>query len=248
VLANTLIQGSPYKLEANAEDVFHKNGLSSKDVILGVTPQANQEKDPFSASTQFWPGYFNLYVAKSTLKAMFDDDPRQAWNIGSVRPIPGYYFFTKYIKEDNTPSVLSESYYALRLTETYLLKAEAIVRSGGNLADAKTAVHEVQKSAGIWRSENATGLPVIAYPVPYHSVESASTSASLLLEIYKETEKSLVAEDGIEWLALLRLPFETVQQLKPTITIQSKYILPIPKDEFLYNPLFGNQNPGYDKQ
>jgi hypothetical protein len=48
-------------------------------------------------------------------------------------------------------------------------------------------------------------------------------------------------------MALLRLPFETVKLFKPTITNQTQYILPIPKDEFLYNPLFGDQNTGYSK-
>lgn len=246
-LANKLIRESPYQLEANEEDVFHKNGLSSKDVILGVKPQANQEKDDFAGSSQFWPGYYNLYVAKSRLKTLYDNDPRQAWNIGTVRPDGASSYFTKYIRENNMPSVLSETYYALRLTETYLLKAEAIVRGGGDLADAKAAVHEVQKSAGIWRKSEITGLPVITYPVPYNAIENASTPEALIMEIFRETVKNLVAEDGVEWLALLRLPLETVKQLRPTISSQTKYILPIPKDEFLYNALFGDQNPGYDK-
>jgi hypothetical protein len=59
--------------------------------------------------------------------------------------------------------------------------------------------------------------------------------------------KSLVAEDGLEWMAMLRMPFETVKQIKPTITSQIQYILPVPLDEFKYNPSFGDQNPGYSK-
>jgi hypothetical protein len=237
-LANTLIQNSPYKLEAIAEDVFHKNGLTSKEVILGIKPQANQEKETYSTSAQYWPGASSLYVAKTALRTLYDNDPRQAWIIGSVRPRPAYSFFTKYMKENGVPSVVSETYYVLRLTEVYLLKAEAIVRSGGSLSEAKAVVHEIQAKAGITASANNTS---------YLAVEGANTPASLLIQIFNETVKSLIAEDGMEWLAMLRLPFETVKSLKPTITNQSQYILPIPKDEFLYNPIFGEQNTGFSK-
>lgn len=237
-LANSLIQDSPYKLEAIAQDLFQKNGLSSKEVILGIKPQANQEKETYSTSAQYWPGASSLYVAKTALKATYDNDPRQNWIIGSVRPRPAYYFFTKYMKENGVPSPLSETYYALRLTEVYLLKAEALVRSGGSLADAKIAVHQVQEKSEITPTTNV---------FHYDAVEDANTAQGLLVEIYKETVKSLIAEDGMEWMALLRLPFETVKQFKSTITNQTQYILPIPKDEFLYNPLFGDQNTGYSK-
>lgn len=246
-LANTLIQQSPYKLEPIAEDVFHKNGLTSKDVILGIKPQANQEKETYSTSAQYWPGASSLYCAKTPLKTIYDNDPRQAWVIGSVRPKPAYFYFTKFMKENGVSSALSESYYALRLTEVYLLKAEAIVRSGTDFSEAKLAVHEVQKSAGIWKKDEVTGLPVVLYPVPYNAIETATQQSALLMQIFNETVKSLVAEDGMEWLAMLRLPFDTVKQLKPTITNQSQYILPVPKDEFLYNPIFGDQNTGYSK-
>ncbi|TCD02849.1 RagB/SusD family nutrient uptake outer membrane protein [Pedobacter psychroterrae] len=237
-LANTLIQESPYKLEPIAEDVFHKKGLSSQEVILGIKPQANQEKETYSTSAQYWPGASSLYVARAPLKSLYANDPRQAWIIGSARPKAGYFFFTKYMKENGVSSALSETYYVLRLTEVYLLKAEAIVRSGGSLADAKAVVHEIQAKAGITTASNNTS---------YLAVENAGTSAALVMEIFKETVKSLIAEDGMEWMAMLRLPFDTVKQLKPTIANQSQYILPVPKDEFLYNPIFGDQNPGYAK-
>ena len=237
-LANLLIQESPYKLEAIAEDVFHKNGLSSKEVILGIKPQANQERETYSRSAQYWPGASSLYVAKGPLKNIYANDPRESWMIGSARPRAGYFFFTKYMKEGGVSSALTESYYALRLTEVYLLKAEAIVRSGGSLTDAKAVVHEIQSKSGITALANNTS---------YLAVESANTPATLLVEIFNETVKSLIAEDGMEWLAMLRLPFDTIKSLKPTITNQAKYILPVPKDEFLYNPIFGEQNPGYSK-
>lgn len=240
-LANTIMQSSPFVLEGKVEDIFHKNGLASKEVILGLKPQALQMTDPYSKSKQYWPGSSSLYVAKSALKDLYANDPRQAWVIGTANPStssPNTFYFTKFYQQNTLPSEVSETDYALRLTEVYLLKAEAIVRSGGNLADARLLVHQIQDKAGITAVTNN---------IPYLTVENAVSPATLLVEIYKETAKSLVAEDGIEWLSLLRLPFATVQQMRPTITSQIQYIIPVPRNEFIYNPSFGEQNTGYTK-
>jgi hypothetical protein len=240
-LADNLIQNGPFSLEANSQDIFRKNGLSSKEVILGVKSQPSQEFNAYSKSRQYWPGASSLFTASAGLKNLLANDPRQTWITGIKNPnsTRESYFFTKYVAVGSTPTVVSETDYALRLTEAYLLKAEAIVRSGGNVADAKAVVHLIQAKAGITASDNNA---------PYLAVENAATPSTLLTEIYKETVKSLIGEDGMEWMALLRMPFDTVKQLKPTITSQTQYILPVPATEFLYNPAFGLQNPGYSSK
>lgn len=235
-LANTVITTSPYTLEANVKDIFRTKGLASNEVILGLTPQTNQEKDYYSRSKQYWPSASSLYVAKKALKDLIGTDPRSTWVVGGasayVAYSPNTFYFTKYIAQGSTPTVVSETYYAIRLSEVYLLKAEAIVRSGGPLSDAKAAVKEVMTHAGV---------------TDFSVVDNAATANDLLLQIYYETVKSLVAEDGQEWMALLRLDFATVKQIKPTITTKLQYILPIPHSEFVYNPTIGDQNPGYNK-
>lgn len=242
-LANTIIQSSPYVLEAKQEDIFHTKGLSSKEIILGITPQALQTTDPYSKSLQYYPSASSLYVATVSLKSMYANDPRLTWMIGTTTPYsatyaPGTTYFMKYILQGGVSTTISESDYPLRLTEVYLLEAEAIVRSGGTLSDARALVHTIQSKAGITATANNTN---------YLAVEGANTTDLLLLEIYKETVRSMVGEDGSEWNALLRLPLATVMQIKPTITSQNQYILPVPISEFLYNPLFGDQNTGYSK-
>lgn len=239
-LVDNVLQSGPYTLEPVAKDLFRTKGLASEEVILGVTPQANQEKDFYAKSKQYWPGASSLYVATARLKNLLNNDPRQTWVVGSQKGtgLVESYFFTKYIAEGTVPTTVSETDYAIRLSEVYLLKAEAIVRSGGALNDAKELVHQIQEKAGITATQNTTS---------YLAIENAAAAPELLVEIYKETVKTLVGEDGMEWMALLRLPFATVQQLKPTITNQVLYILPVPADEFKYNPAFGDQNPGYQK-
>jgi len=235
-LANNIIQNSPYQLEAKTIDIFRSKGLASSEVILGLKSQANQEKDYYSRSAQFWPGASSMYVAKRALKDLLANDPRAPWLIGGANPYSAYspdtYYFTKYMPQGGTVTPVTETYYAMRLSEVYLLKAEAIVRSGGSLTDAKTAVKEVMTHAGV---------------TDFSAIDNANTANDLLLQIYYETVKALVAEDGQEWMALLRLDFNTVKQIKPTITTQAQYILPIPHSEFVYNPTVGDQNPGYSK-
>ncbi|MNL52078.1 hypothetical protein D3C87_1752220 [compost metagenome] len=113
------------------------------------------------------------------------------------------------------------------------------MRSGGSLADARLLVHQIQEKSGITAVNN---------PVNYLAVEAAVSPAQLLVEIYKEFSRNMVAEDGIEWLALLRLPFAEVRAQRPTILLQTQYIMPIPFTEFQLNPTIGEQNPGYLRQ
>lgn len=235
---NVINQGG-YELEANPRDIFHSKGLSSEEVILGIKPQAQQELDYYSKSAQYWPGASALYVAKAALIDLLANDPRADWMIGSPHTSPASpntSYFAKYHRENTSPSQLSETDYAMRLTEVYLLKAEAIVRSGGSMREAKDLVHLIQSKSGITLTENNTH---------YLDVENAGSRETLLVEIFKETSRSLVAEDGMEWMALLRLPLATVTQIKPTIMSTAQFILPIPVSEFIYNPSFGDQNPGY---
>ncbi|MEC5143261.1 RagB/SusD family nutrient uptake outer membrane protein [Chitinophaga sp. 212800010-3] len=236
-LANTVGQSGSYALENNLKDLFYVKGLNSKEVILGIKPQPNQEVFRYILSRQYYPGASGLYVAKQGFKDLFRNDPREAWMVGPLVPraqatSPGARYFTKYIPYEGTPSQTTETSYAFRLTEVYLLQAEAIIRSGGSLPAAKTLIKTVMAKAGV---------------SDFTVIDNASTPEELLLQNYYEILRNLTGEDGIEWMALLRLPFNTVRQLKPTITSQKQYILPIPLIEFLQNPVIGDQNPGYDR-
>ena len=235
-LANNIIQTGPYQLEPVTKDLFYIKGLASNEVMLGLKPQANQHLDYYSRSKQFWPSASSLFVATGNLKDLLQDDPRRSWLVGSASPYAAYtpnsYYFTKYIPQGSVATPVSETYYAMRLSEVYLLKAEAMIRSGGSLDDAKTAIKEVMTRGGV---------------TDFSDIDNAATPEDLLVQLYYETAKSFVAEDGQEWMALLRLDFNTVKQIRPTITDQRQYIVPIPHSEFVYNPAIGDQNPGYDK-
>jgi hypothetical protein len=236
-LGNTIMQSGPYTLENNLKDLFQSKGLNSKEVILGIKPQVNQELFYYILSRAYYPFASSGYVATKAFRDLLQNDPRQTWMVGPANngasySTPNTFFFSKYIPYGGATSQTTETSYALRLSEVYLLTAEATVRSGGDLTIAKTLIKTVMAKAGV---------------TDFSAVDNAATPDALLLQNYYETVRNLTGEDGIEWLALLRLPFATVKQLKPTITNQIQYLFPIPSGEFLQNPLIGEQNPGYTK-
>lgn len=217
-LTNDILQNGPYELEAVTKNIFTTKGLDSKEVILGVTPMARQVN---KSDNYFY--YGPAYIPTPALITLLSGDPRENWVLGDV---DGELGITKY----KGPRL--EENYLFRLTEIYLIRAEAIVRSGGPLADAKTLVKIVQQHSEVTN---------------FSAVDNANTPAALLLEIYKEFARNMLCEDGQDWFALLRQPLTTVTALRPSITSKNQYILPIPQNEFLKNAAIGEQNPGYDK-
>ena len=233
-LGNTLMQNGGYALEPNLKDLFYTKGLASKEVILGTKPQPNQQDFYYILSRSYYPIQSSLFVAKQPFKDLLSADPRGTWMVGPQTPYQAYspntYYFTKYIPYGTATSVNSETSYLFRLSEVYLLTAEAIIRSGGDLNTAKTLIKTVMGKGGV---------------TDFSAIDNAATTSALLVQNYYEVSRCLMGEDNIEWFTLLRLPFETVKQLKPTITSQIQYYFPVPQDEFTTNPAFGQQNPGY---
>ncbi|MEC5145137.1 RagB/SusD family nutrient uptake outer membrane protein [Chitinophaga sp. 212800010-3] len=232
-LADAIINSGKYTLETRTQDIFYLKGLNSQEVILGIRPQQNQENYYYCLSHQYWPGASSLYVAKTALKDLLKNDPRSTWMVGdSNKNAAGTYYFLKYIKQGSSPSVTSETAYAFRLTEVYLLKAEALVKGTGDLQGARDILKMVMGHGGV---------------TDFSAVDNAAGTTQVLKQIYLETARNLVGEDGQEWMALLRQSPATILELRPTLNDKIRYILPVPKSEFVFNPLFGDQNPGYQK-
>jgi hypothetical protein len=79
----------------------------------------------------------------------------------------------------------------------------------------------------------------------FTALNAMNTREQLTTEVFRELMRSLVAEDGSDWMALLRLPFDTIKQLNGNMKARWQYILPVPYSEYEKNPTFGDQNPGY---
>lgn len=238
-LADQIIQNSPHRLENDSKDIFRSKGLSSNEVILGIRPQPNQENNSYNLSIMYSYYTGQITVAHYATKRFYDlfrtTDPRRNWVTGDAIPgtnTAGGHFFSKYIVLNGKPTIVSETAYAFRLSEVYLLKAEAISRSMNSMNDAKQILKLMMQHAGV------TDLAFI---------DQIGTYDELQLQVFYELSRNLVGEDGQEWMALLRFPLATVKTLKPTISTTAQYILPIPAHEFLTNPTIGEQNPGYSK-
>ena len=226
-LTKDIIANGPYALEANAQDVFWTKGLTSKEVILGV--------QPFPKQNIKWMSYISYddYGPNDFMTSLFQGDPRADWQIQTVANSYGPdVALTKFYPGSTTSiaaATISENSYAMRLTEAYLLEAEAITASGGSLADAKTLLKIIESHAGI---------------TDFTAVDAAATADTLQLLIIEEEMKSFVGEAGQDWLAVRRLPFATVQSLLPSIKDKSLLLLPIPDAEMTANSKM-KQNSNY---
>ncbi|HWK07761.1 MAG TPA: RagB/SusD family nutrient uptake outer membrane protein [Puia sp.] len=223
-LTQDVISNGGYALEDNLKDIFFQKGLASKEVILGIYPEPNQiiKHDDYLNYPE--------WNASQELIDLLQSDPRSTWVAGMA--YNQYYgdstlCITKYQSDQ-----YGEVSYIFRLTEMYLLQAEAITRSGGSLADAKTLLKAVMSKAGV---------------TDFTAVDNAATADDLLIEINKEVVKNLVCEDGAEWFSLLRFTFDQVKAMRPTITDKIQYIIPIPQTELDRNGSI-KQNPGYPAQ
>jgi len=238
-LMDDVIKSGPFVLEPNVMDVFLTKGFSSKEVILGIQPYP-KESYKFNQNQ-----HGTRYMVSDSLASWLTNDPRNQWYYKPINSfIPDAKEITKYFSGDPVPNntfaavqtPLSEYCYAFRLSEAYLMEAEAITLSNGNLSNAKTLLETVMVHAG---------MPITdpQYAAAYNAVANANTPAALQLLIVKEELKNFAFENGADWFALRRLPFKTLQSIQPAIKDATRLIFPIPISELNGNNVI--QNPGY---
>jgi hypothetical protein len=224
-----IIANGPFVLEANVKDIFLTKNVASKEVMMGITPYPSQQWK--------WQGYiyYNDYSPNQFMTDMFAGDPRAAWQIQTVKNAYGNYIaHTKYYPGPVAPAgisftAVSEYSYAFRLSEAYLLKAEALVAKGGTLDEAKSLLKTIRSHAGV---------------TDFTDIDAATTAPQMQLLTIKEEMRSFVNEAGQDWFAVRRLPYSTLQTLLPSITDKALLILPIPDAEITSNKAM-KQNPGY---
>lgn len=169
------------------------------------------------------------YVLTPALMAAFEqgDARKTAWLKTTAVSGQNYVFPFKYKQRSaavpGTPP--SEHYVILRLTEQYLIRAEARARQS-NLDGAKADLNVVRTRSGL-------------------SNTLATDESSLLLAIEKERQREFFAEWGHRWFDLKRTgrADAVLGSIKPGWqTTDALY--PIPFLEIQNNP-FLTQNPGY---
>jgi len=231
-LTSDVIANGGFALEDSVKDVFLTNGFTSKEVILGVQPFAT-ETYKFQQNQ-----YYGQYPASDSFVSLVGPtDGRNQWvfrtdNGGTV--YGGAYGplneITKYYSGATATPVqtpLSENCYAFRLTEAYLLEAEAITLSGGDLPTARTLLKTIEAHAGI---------------KDFSDVDAATTATQLQALVVKEEIKNFFSENGADWFALRRLGISgstpnitAIATIQPAVTSVNQLILPIPNSEIITN-------------
>lgn len=184
--------------------------------------------------------------ATRSLDSIMNGDPRKAVVIGdSIQVKYDGGLSDKYrnapVKKMNNASNDMPIIY-LRTGEMYLLKAEAIMRNGGSIADAWAPIVLLRNRAGA----------TITTPASREALEDA---------IFNEWVCELACENGSEWMAVRRVGIDKLLSINALLreayekqvtagtddiyrkSIVDKRILMIPTSETNSNPV--EQNPGY---
>jgi len=217
-LADEVIGSGVFSLENNYADIF-VNRLNSPELVFGVfASQVEGSGHTFfllAPSSPLGQGRYDYAPSQAYLDLM-DGDPRSEASFGFAPEGPE-------VRKYPNLTIGDDPTYVIRLAELYLIKAEALARSGGTIADARTALNVVRARAGVEPSQ-------------------AQTAEELLAEIQLEKVKELAFEGSHEWFDAIR--FGNIRQIKTTVLSENQFVLPIPSDEVDPNNEL-DQNPGY---
>lgn len=230
---------NPYVGGAGGNDAFSVIGEISH--YIGLLSQAPS-----------WIGNSYLTATTSIINAYEDGDPRKAYNINleatDLINVMKYVRNTAFVKNGSPGDGLSiNNPRILRYADVLLLKAEAIVRSGGSLSEAIGLVNQIRERA---RNSDESGTPSLA---PANRNVSESNPATVLEWIFQERRLELAFEEGHRWWDLRRRHIAGEIDLKThdfsssrldfSFTDKNVYF-PLPDREVVDNPNL-NQNPGY---
>ncbi|PSL36108.1 RagB/SusD family nutrient uptake outer membrane protein [Chitinophaga ginsengisoli] len=233
--ADQVISNSAYELLTDLNQVFLKN---SKETIWALQPNVNSFSGVNTPDAKVlinrWGFLDPDWYLSSLLTSAFEmgDMRKTAW---TQEKAAGYIAY-KY-KQGYGTSEQTEYTIVLRIAEQYLIRSEARAMQDKLLGD-----HSAVSDLNLIRAR--AGL----------SETSAKTRESILAAISKERQVELFLEWGDRWLNLKRTGnlnevMTEVSKSKGVAWQPYKSLLPIPYDEFKWNPsLRGHQNPGYGEQ
>ena len=251
-----------YTKENNAESFFE---YQANEAAGGSNNNAALNNDFFAVvgDISAWYGYFTrkptwigntVYSAtQSLIDAYEPGDPRRIYTLTANAKGTDLTNVVKYTRDGmwtngkqaneqskNNPRIL-------RYADVLLMKAEAIVRSGGSLSEAIGLVNQVRARA---RKSTLTG---VESAVPADLSTAQTNPATVLDLIYNERRIELACEEGHRWYDLRRRHLAGEIDLK-NWNFNSKRVdfqfrdhnvnFPLPEIEVIENPNL-SQNAGY---
>lgn len=194
------------------------NGTFSQ-TAEGFTLVAN----PFNSRV---PGYF---VSPLMLASFEQGDLRKAQWTGVKTVFGTNYIYPAKYKQRTVDGSPAEDYVLIRLSEMYLIRAEAQARQGV-LTEAIADLNQI-------RNPDRVGLPVYSGP---------ATEAAVIAAIMKERRIELYCEGGHRWYDLKRTgTVDGVLSAEKPNWQSTDALFPVPASEIILNP-FLKQNPGYE--
>jgi hypothetical protein len=226
--ADEVITTSGAKLEDNLDNVFLR---SSKEGIFQTSSSASWssyiDRNRYASYTGN-NSYFRL--TEDLLNSFEEGDLRkEKWTTPKTASGVNFQHAYKYKRTTATSGGAAEDFISLRLTEQYLIRAEARAQQN-KLTDAIADLNIIRKRAG---------LP---------DLSGTLTKAEVLLKVENERRHELFLEEGHRWWDLIRTGrIDAVLGNFAGKKWESyKALLPVPASEIDINRNI-TQNPGYGK-
>lgn len=236
--ADTLINNTAnYELLTDMNAVFLKNSretiwaLQSSNVSNPNTFDAakfllNSAPSAFGKAVSLRPDYYNNAFEAG-------DKRKSLWTGIFTSGVNSWYYPLKY-KEVGTTGAVKEYSIVLRLSEQYLIRAEARARQS-NVSGAVTDLNAVRARSRTAVTDLPDYLPTI-------------TENDCVDAILRERRVEFFAEGGHRWLDLKRTDkaHTLLEALKGDNWKTEDQLFPIPDSQLDFDPAMkGKQNPGY---
>lgn len=223
-------QTSRYQL-SGIDNVFLANSTETLWQLQPVNAGQNVQEAMVLTVPVSGPDADHPYTISPQLLAAFEsgDQRKTKWIGAQTIGAATYYYPNKY-KNAAANLPVTENKIIFRLSELYLIRAEARARLGTNLIGAKDDLNAIRNRAGLVNT-------------------TASAAADLLSAILKERQVELFLEWGDRWFNLKRTGI--VNTVMPAVSTAKggswasyKQLCPIPGSDLLRAPNLV-QNPGY---
>lgn len=207
-------------------------------VGLAINNKANTADGVFYNLLPLFPGNYIVYLNENLLKSFDSRDLRHSHWIGSLSYEGQVYYFPYKYKAGFEPLPTREYATVLRLSEQYLIRAEARIRQGNNIPGGLADLNTVRD-----RATDHSVTPSMRLP-PW-SLDLSRDEA--LFAVEQERRWEFFSEWGHRWLDLKRTARidAVLSTIKPGYQATDQ-LFPIPQADINLNPsLVGHQNPGY---
>lgn len=219
VIANNAL----YLFEINPDKVFLMNSTETIWQFMPSLPGKNTDEGILFYLASAPPQLVALNP--SLINSFATNDVRKLRWTAQVTNSSGTWYYASKYKENKSTAASKEYSIVFRLTEQYLIRAEARAQLK-NHDGAKEDLNIIRKRAGL--------------------TEITATEKDQILDaITEERRKELFTEYGHRFFDLKRNnKLDEALSFKPGWETTDR-LLPIPESELLVNPNLGFQNPGY---